>query len=76
MHAFILIVKIAKIEILHETNHFNALFKTQINPIEWKLAQKVISVTNQLLNYTDHELQSQAEVWAVAWRAWKLNIVT
>ena len=73
MHAFILKDKIATIEILHETNNFNALFKTQNNPIEWKLAQKVIYVTNQLLIYTDQEIYSQAEVWAVAWCAWKIK---
>ena len=56
MHAFILKGKKATIEILHETNPFNALFKTQINPIEWKLAQKVIYVTNNLLDYTDQEI--------------------
>ena len=40
MHAFVLKVKTATIEIVHGANHFNALFKSQNNPIEHKLAQK------------------------------------
>ena len=56
MHALVLKVKLATIEVLHEANHFSVQFKTQINPIEWKMSQKVIYVTDQLLDYTIQEI--------------------
>ena len=56
MHAFVPEVEIATIKIVYEANHFNALFKTQNYPIEQKIAQKVIYVTKQLLDYTVQEL--------------------
>ena len=56
MHALVLNVKIATIEVLHEANHFKVQFKTQIDPIEWKMTQKVIYVTDQLLDYTGQEI--------------------
>ena len=56
MHTFVLKVKIATIEILHEASHFNAPFKTQIEPLEHKIAQKVIYVTDQILDCTVQEI--------------------
>ena len=56
MHTFVLNVKKATTEILHEENHFIALFKTPINPIEQKIAQKVIYITDQFLDYTVQEI--------------------
>ena len=56
MHALVLKVKVATIEFLHEANLFKVQFKTQNNPIEWKMAQKEIYVTDQLLDYTSQEI--------------------